>query len=195
MKQLIENYINLMKNEEKSFKYTQVLLSTGNKKYVKTIKDGSGKDIKIYIHDKIKTTTISQIQKQEKLSVNKIYKTYFDKIFTTTNAQTSIRQRVWDAVGENNNFYSIEYVPKSGKNKNKLITQYYTGNKKVLLIWFSDTAFIDKKGNVNKKEKYGTFWDGIDYNNLNKEGGTIFPNGKKPEQLIYKVDASHLYML
>jgi adenine-specific DNA-methyltransferase len=183
----IENYINLMKNEGKSFKYTQVLLSTGEKEYLKTIKDGTGKDIKIYKHKNIKTTTIAQIQKKEKLSINKIYKKYFNKIFTTTNAQTSIRQRVWNAVGNNNFFYSIEYVPKSGKNKGKMIHQFYTGNKKVLLIWFSDTAFINKKGNVIKKEKYGTFWDGIDYNNLNKEGETIFPNGKKPEQLLQRV--------
>lgn len=183
----IENYISLMKNEGKSFKYTQVLLSTGDREYLKTIKDGSGKDIKIYKHSNVETTTISQIIKKEKISLNKVYKKYFDKIFTTTNAQTSIRQRVWDAVGNENIFYSIEYVPKSGKNKGKLITQYYTGNKKVLLIWFSDTAFIDEKGNVIKKEKYGTFWDGIDYNNLNKEGNTIFPNGKKPEQLLHRI--------
>ena len=68
-----------------------------------------------------------------------------------------------------------------------MIEQYYTGNKKVLLIWFKNTAFIDKNGNIIKKEKYGTFWDGIDYNNLNKEGSTIFRSGKKPEQLLQRI--------
>lgn len=183
----IVSYIERIKNDNKSFKYTQVLVSTGKKKYLKTAKDGSGEDIKIYKHSDVLTKTVAQIVKEEKIPPKIVYKKYFDKIFTTTNAQSSIRQKVWDATGDNNNFYSIEYVPKSGRNKGKLTTQYYTGNKKVLLIWLSDTAFIDKKGNVIKKEKYGTFWDGIDYNNLNKEGATIFPSGKKPEQLVQRI--------
>lgn len=183
----IVSYIEQMKNDDKSFKYTQVLISTGDRAPFKTIKDGSGEDITIYKHSAVLTKTVAQLMKEENLSLKDVYKKYFSKIFTTTNAQSSIRQRVWDATGEKNEFYSIEYIPKSGRSKGKLTTQYYTGNKKVLLIWFSDTAFIDKKGNVIKKEKYGTFWDGIDYNNLNKEGDTIFSSGKKPEQLLHRV--------
>jgi len=183
----ITSYIQQMKNDDKSFKYTSVLISTGSKKHFKTIKDGSGEDITIYKHSDIKTKTISQILKQENMSLEDVYKKYFDKIFTTTNAQSSIRQRVWDTTGNTNEFYSIEYTPKSGKNKGKLITQYYTGNKKVLLIWFKDTALIDEEGDVIKREKYGTFWDGIDYNNLNKEGGILFASGKKPEQLVKRI--------
>jgi len=183
----IVSYIQQMKNDGKSFKYTQVLVSTGKKENFKVIKDGSGEDITIYKHSGVITKTISQLMKEENLSLKEVYKKYFNEIFTTTNAQSSIRQRVWDATGKNNDFFSIEYIPKSGRNKGKLTTQFYTGNKKVLLIWFSDTALIDKKGNVIKKEKYGTFWDGIDYNNLNKEGDTVFPSGKKPEQLVKRV--------
>ncbi len=183
----IENYIDMMNSTNKSFKYTQVLLSTGKKERMKVIKDGAGEDIIIYKHANVITSTVSKIQKNEGLSINDLYKKYFNKIYTTTNSQSSIRQRIWDAVGDGNDFYSIEYTPKSGKDKGKLITQYYTGNKKVLLIWFSNTAYIDKKGKVIKKEKYGTFWDGIDYNNLNKEGGVIFSSGKKPEQLPHRI--------
>lgn len=183
----IEAYIESMKNEGKSFKYTQVLVSAGEKKHAKTIKDGSGENIKIYKHTGIITKTVSQIQKDENLTVEQVYQKYFHEIYTTTNAQSSIRQRVWDAVGNANDFYSIEYIPKSGRDKGNLTTLYYTGKKKVLLIWFSNTAFINDKNNVIKKEKYGTFWDGINYNNLNKEGGIIFSSGKKPEQLIKRV--------
>ena len=46
----IISYIERMKNDNKSFKYTQILISTGNKKHFKTIKDGSGGDIIIYKH-------------------------------------------------------------------------------------------------------------------------------------------------
>ena len=183
----IVSYIQQMKNDDKSFKYTQVLISTGKKENFKVIKDGSGEDITIYKHSGVITKIISQLMKEENLSLKEVYKKYFNKIFTTTNAQSSIRQRVWDVTGKNNDFYSIEYVPKSGRNKGKLTTQFYTGNKKVLLIWFSDTALIDKKGNVIKKERYGTFWDRIDYNNLNKEGNAVFSSGKKPEQLVKRI--------
>ena len=183
----IDNFIKKMQIDKKSFKYTQVLISTGIRKYLKTTKDGSGEDIKIYKHSEIINKTVSQIQKEEKLNIKQVYKKYFTKIYTTTNAQTSIRQRVWDAVGDGNIFYSIEYMPKSGRDKGKIITQYYTGNKKVLLIWFKNTAIIDRDGFVIKKEKYGTFWDGINYNNLNKEGDTVFSSGKKPEQIIERI--------
>lgn len=183
----IETYIESMKKDEKSFKYTQILISTWEKKYIKTIQDWGGEDIVIYKHNNIITKTINQVMKEENISIRQAYKKYFDKIFTTTNAQSSIRQRVRDAVWNDNIFYSIEYTPKSWRDKGRLTTQYYTGNKKVLLVWFSNTAFIDEKGNVIKKEKYGTFWDGIDYNNLNKEWNTVFPYGKKPEQLLKRV--------
>ncbi|MDA7704966.1 site-specific DNA-methyltransferase [Rickettsiales bacterium] len=183
----IEAYINIMKHNKKSFKYTQILISKGKKEYFKTIKDGSGEDIKIYKHEEVITKTVSQIQKEENLSIKQVYKNYFSKIFTTTNPQSSIRQRVWDVVGSDDNFYSIEYKPKSGKNKGNITTQYYTGKQSVLLIWLSDTAFIDPKGNVVKKEKYGTFWDGIDYININKEGKVNFSSGKKPEQLLQRI--------
>ena len=183
----IETFIKKMKGDGKSFKYTQVLISAGTKKYLKTIKDGSGKDIRIYRHSKVISKTVSQIQKEENLNTKQVYKKYFDEIYTTTNAQTSIRQRVWGAVGDENAFYSIEYMPKSGRDKDQIITQYYTGNKKVLLIWFKNTAIINRDGSVIKKEKYGTFWDGINYNNLNKEGDTVFSSGKKPEQIIERV--------
>ena len=183
----ITKYIESMKINNKSFKYTNVLISKGQKKYLKEIKDGSGEKIEIYRHFDVEIKTVSQIEKEENISTAQIYRKYFDKVFTTTNAQSSIRQRVWEATDKNSDFYSIKYKPKSGRDKGKWIEQYYTGNKKVLLIWFKNTAFIDESGNVVKKEKYGTFWDGIDYNNLNKEGNTVFRSGKKPEQLLKRI--------
>ena len=183
----ITKYIKNMKINNKSFKYIDVLISEGKKTHFKTIKDGRGENIEIYRHSGVQIKTVSKIEKEENVETHQAYKKYFDKIFTTTNAQSSIRERVWNATGKENDFYSIKYKPKSGKNKGKIVTQYYKGRKKVLVIWFRDTAFIDKKGNVIKKEKYGTFWDGINYNNLNKEGGVVFSSGKKPEQLLKRI--------
>ncbi len=184
--QELMRYIEEMKSDEKSFKYTQVLVSTGKKEFYKDIQDGSGENIKIYKHAGVIFKSVNQIAKEEKIDLENVYKKYFDQIFTTTNAQSSIRQRVWDATGNNNEFFSIEYKPKSGRNKGKLITLYYTGNKKVLVIWLKDTA-QKRKNKMYKLIKYGTFWDGFNYNNLNKEGGVYFPSGKKPEELLERI--------
>ena len=47
-----------MKADDKSFKYTQVLISTGDKMPFKVIKDGSGEDIAIYKHFEVITKTV-----------------------------------------------------------------------------------------------------------------------------------------
>lgn len=183
-------YIKEMKDEDKSFKYTSVLVDIGKREYFKSIQDGSGQEIKIYKHTKPTIKSVAQLAREDGKTLDEIYQTYYEKIITTTNAQSSIRARVWDATGNENDFYSIEYVPKSGRNKGKLTTQYYTGKKKVLIIWLSDTA--EKIGRkIYKKQKYGTFWDGINWNNVNKEGGMPFSNGKKPIELIQRLLKMH----
>ena len=161
-------YIKEMEDEGKSYKYTNILANEGSKTYFKTIKDGSGDEIKIFKHSGYEIKSVNQIKKDEKLSEEEVYRKYFDKIMTTTNAQSSIRQRVWDATDQNNNFYSIEYTPKTGRNKNKITNLFFVGKKKVLVIWLKDTAEILKNGKMFKKEKYGTFWDKISWNNVNK---------------------------
>ena len=51
------------------------------------------------------------------------------------------------------------------------------------MIWLQDVA--DASGDkIIKREKLGTFWDSFDYNNVGKEGGVPFPDGKKPINLL-----------
>nr|WP_280113285.1 site-specific DNA-methyltransferase [Salinispira pacifica] len=38
--------------------------------------------------------------------------------------------------------------------------------------------------NLYKKEKLGTLWNKLNWNNVTREGGVSFPNGQKPEQLL-----------
>lgn len=105
---------------------------------------------------------------------------------TTTNAQTSIRTRIWDATDSENNMYKAVYVPRTGKNKGKKTELLLMGKQKVLVIWLKDTAeWI--KGKIYKKERIGTYWDGFSWINVTKEGSVLFPNGKKPESLIKQV--------
>jgi len=175
-----------MREEGKSWKYTRILLSLGERQFLKTIEDGSGLPINIYLHKDVVIAPVSEIAKKEGLSERECYVRYFDRIFRDTNAQSSIRTRVMDAVAGTGDFFSIDYVPRSGRSRGKNVTLYYKGNNCDLIAWLRDVVL--KKGDrLLKLEKAGTFWDGFPLNNLTKEGGVLFPQGKKPESLIKKV--------
>lgn len=175
-----------MKAEGKSWKYTRVLLSAGTKVFLKEIQDGSGEAISIYAHTGVVMKPISQLCVEEKSTEEECYRKYFDRIFRDTNAQSSIRTRVMEAVAGQGDFFSAEYVPRSGRRKGKKVTLYYKGANCDLIAWLSDVA-VKKGDRLVKLEKAGTYWEGFPLNNLTKEGGVQFPNGKKPEALIRKV--------
>src|SRR5690606_22475853 len=88
---------------------------------------------------------------------------------------------------EPNKLISIEYTPKSGKNKGNVYEQFYTGDKFRLFAWLKDTTEkID--GVLVKKDRTGTLWDFVnETKNVSKEGRVEFPNGKKPERLLGKI--------
>ncbi|MFA6082073.1 MAG: site-specific DNA-methyltransferase [Patescibacteria group bacterium] len=180
------SYIARMKDDEKSFKYTSVLYKIDNVVPYKIIKDGSGDDIVISEVKSYDIKSVKQIAQLEGISENEVYIKYFDKIITTTNAQTSIRTRVWDATDSENNMFIASYSPKSGRNKDNKIDIIFMGKQKVLVIWLKDTATL-LKGKIYKKEKIGTYWDGFSWINVTKEGGVLFPNGKKPESLLQRI--------
>lgn len=178
--------IEQMRDEGKSWKYTRVIQSFGRKEFLTEITDGAGDPIKIYRHNNVEIEPISSIVKRENISEQDAYIKYFDKIFRDTNAQSSIRTRVMEAVAGEGDFFSIEYTPRSGKSKGKTTTLYYKGANCDLIAWLSDVA-VKRRDRLVKLEKVGTFWEGFPLNNLTKEGGVQFPNGKKPEALIQKI--------
>lgn len=183
---LFSDYLKEMKVENKSFKYTNVLYKIGEKSHYTTIKDGSGENIEIYKVSNYEIKTVKQISKEEGIPEREVYIKYYDKIMTTTNAQTSIRDRVWNATDSENNMYMAVYKPISGKDKGKEKELIFIGKQKVLVIWFKDTAEII--GNeIYKKEKIGTYWDGFSWINVTKEGNVRFDDGKKPIALIQQI--------
>jgi len=180
------DYIQQMKNDNKSFKYTNVLYKCESIEYFNTIKDGTNQDIVISKVNNYEIKTVKEVASIENTTEEKVYGKYFDKIMTTTNAQTSIRDRVWNATDSDNNMYIAEYTPKSGKNKGLKTQLYFMGKQKVLIIWLKNTATkIDRS--IYKREKIGTFWDGFSWINVTKEGNLKFPNGKKPIALVKRL--------
>lgn len=185
----LDDLLDYYRTNNISWKYTSVIKDFGEKEYCCTTFDGSGDEIKIYKRNNPILTSVSKLASDEKLSEYEIYKKYIDRIFTTAMPQSSIRPRVIDALKDKNfqldkdSLYSIEYVPKSGKNKGNVYEQFYKGEKLRLFTWLKDVTEIIS-GDVYKADIKGTYWDGYNLNNLTKEGNIKFENGKKPINLI-----------
>ena len=173
-----------------SWKYTSVLANEGEKVYVGSTKDGNGDEIKIYRRDNFEISSIASLMKKEGLTEREAYYKYSEMLFEAKDAQSSIRQRVIDAKKEfkiDSDLISIEYVPKSGRNKGTVYEQFYKGDKCRLFAWLRDVGeMID--GVFHKKDLQGTYWDfTANINNLTKEGNVVFPHGKKPERLLERI--------
>ena len=129
---------------------------------------------------------ISQLAKEDGITEIDAFNKYYDYVCTTENAQTSIRTRVREATDEEDNLYSIDYYPVSGRNKGKLTTVHFVGRNKRLVSWFKNVC-IKERGYIFKKEKVGSLWADLNWNNVNREGGVVFTGGKKPEVLIQRI--------
>lgn len=192
----IEELLDYYKENDISWKYTSVLVNPGTKKYIGSTVDGAGDEIKIYKRLNPIFMSVNQIAKKDNISVREVYKKYFNQIHMTAMPQSSIRKRVVDYIGEDNldmeSLYSIEYIPISGRNKGRLYEQFYKGQKLRLIAWFSDVGVSNNDG-VFKKDIEGTYWDGIELNNLSKEGSVKFSNGKKPLSLLNRIIKMYKY--
>lgn len=182
--ELINNY----KDNGISWKYTSVLYDKGKEEYLCSTIDGDGNEIKIYNRKDAKVLSVSQISKLEGISEKDVYYKYMDRIHTTAMPQSSIRPRIIDRLKdvEHENLISIKYVPKTGKNRGSEYEQFYKGDKFRLITWLKDVAEF-REDKWYKKDLQGTLWDGINLNNLTKEGQVEFPNGKKPETLLKRI--------
>ena len=179
----LTDYIAQRKKENVNFAYTSVFTKVGDLSYVKTIKAGNGEDIKLYEVNNYEIKSVSQLAKEENISEDEVYFKYFEYIFTTENAQTSIRDRVYDAFEENDKYYIAEYFPVSGRNKGKKTQVGFIGTTKRLVSYLKNVAEIE--GNVViKKDKIGTYWDNISWSSTYLEGNIKYNNGKKPIALM-----------
>ena len=184
--ELVEQY----RQDGVSWKYTTALIDPGEKVYVGSTVDGDGLEIKIYKRTNYSIKPVSQIMRDERISEKEAYDKYAHCIFQTAMPQSSIRPRVMQKVqeiGVESDLYSIEYVPKTGRNKGTLYEQFYKGETFRLFAWLRDVA-EEKDGVLYKKDLQGTLWDFVgETKNLTKEGSVPFPNGKKPVKLIQQM--------
>lgn len=186
----ISDLVQQYAEEGKSWKYTSVLVEPGEKEYCGSTVDGDGNEIKIYLRKNPVMMSIKQVAARDGITEKEAYQKYGISIFQTTNAQSSIRTRVMEYRNENSiaeDLISIEYVPRTGKNRGTVYEQFYKGDKCRLFVWLKDTSEVID-GELFKKDLQGTYWDMNAWmKNLTKEGSVEFGNGKKPEQLIRQI--------
>lgn len=184
---LVQEY----RDEGKSWKYTSVLVDPGEKVDIGRTVDGDGNDIRVFERRGFVIKSIGQLQKEEGLSEEQVYNKWAKRIFQTAMPQSSIRPRVMAHVEESggvrSDLYSIEYTPRSGRNKGRLYEQFYKGENFRLFAWLHDVA-EERDGVLYKKEMRGTYWDyASETKNLTKEGGIPFQNGKKPLSMLRRI--------
>lgn len=186
----ISDLVQQYAEEGKSWKYTSVLVEPGEKEYCGSTVDGDGNEIKVYLRKNPVMMSIKQVAARDGITEKEAYQKYGMSIFQTTNAQSSIRTRVMEYRNENSiaeDLISIEYVPRTGKNRGTVYEQFYKGDKCRLFVWLKDTSEVID-GELFKKDLQGTYWDMNAWmKNLTKEGSVEFGNGKKPEQLIRQI--------
>ena len=178
--------------EGKNWHYTSVLVERGDKCYFGSTVDGNGDEIRLYRRKNAVVKSIRQVMADEGISEKEVYYKYGECIFEAKDAQSSIRTRIINAKKQyeiTDDIISIEYVPKTGKNKGTLYEQFYKGDKCRLFAWLGDISEnID--GLLYKKDLQGTYWDYTSrINNLTKEGNVEFSNGKKPIDLLKRIIA------
>ena len=172
----------------KSWKYTSIITKLADKVL---IKEDDNKGVRFFGYKTLETMSIQAFARANKLTEEDVYNQYADKIFRTTNAQSSVRQTV---IKETKNtdypMYGCEYSPIKGRNEGSVIEVLYkagsTSDQRNMVMFLSDVVQkID--GVYYYLDKVGSLWDDIDYNNLTKEGNIEFPNGKKPIKLLQRM--------
>ena len=160
----------------KSWKYTSVLAELSEK--VLLFEDDI-RNMKFYGYQKMRTSSIQSFAKEKGITEEEVYNQYADRIFQTTNAQSSIRQTVIKSTSQfEYPMISLEYTPIKGKNEGNVIEVFYKGEQRRMMMFLSDA--VEKiDGEYYYIDKVSSLWDDIDYNNLSKEGDVEFPNGKK----------------
>jgi adenine-specific DNA-methyltransferase len=178
------NRIKSYEIEGKSWKYTSVMTKLENKIL---IKEDIRRGIKYFGYEILETMSVTAFAKELGISVDDVYNKYADKIFQTTNAQSSIRQTVMKET-ERENFPMIgcEYAPIKGKNEGQSIEVLYKGDQRRMMMFLADA--VEKiDGTYYYLDKITSLWDDIEYNNLTKEGDVEFPNGKKPIKMVQRM--------
>ena len=148
----------------------------------------NGEVVRVYEHSGVKIASISlRDVKNREAEIRQEFVAHLDTLFRGNRVQKENEfQNDIIASLEKGKFYSVDYIPSRGKNKDEQTTLYYFNCE--LLSWLKDTTTLEN-GMLTKAQKMTTLWKHgeIPKADIANEGGVYFPRSKKPEQLLRRI--------
>lgn len=148
----------------------------------------NGEVVRVYEHSGVEIEGISlRDVKNREAEIRQEFVIHLDSLFRGNRVQKENEfQNDIIASLDKGKFYSVDYIPSRGKNKDELTTLYYYNCE--LLSWLKDTTTLES-GMLTKSQKMTTLWKHgeIPKADIANEGGVYFPRSKKPEQLLRRI--------
>ncbi|MBR6984456.1 MAG: site-specific DNA-methyltransferase [Ruminococcus sp.] len=170
-------------------RYNRFVADFGTRKLVREFTAKSnGETVRVYEHSDVVIETISlKDPKKREAEIRASFAEHIETLFRGNRVQKENEFQNDIIAGlEKGKFYSVDYIPSRGKNKDVETTLYY--NNCELLSWLKDTTVLND-GMLTKSQKMTTLWKHgeIPKADIANEGGVYFPRSKKPEQLIRRI--------
>ncbi len=170
-------------------RYSRYVSNFGTRKLVREFEAKSnGEKVRVYEHSGVEISSISlrDVAHRED-EIRQQFAEHIDTLFRGNRVQkeNEFQNNIIEGL-DKDKFYSVDYIPSRGKNKDELTTLYY--NNCELLSWLKDTTNLSE-GMLTKSQKMTTLWrhSEIPKADIANEGGVKFPRSKKPEQLIRRI--------
>lgn len=148
----------------------------------------NGEVVRVYEHSGVKIESVSlRDVKNREAEIRQEFVAHLDTLFRGNRVQKENEFQNDIIAGlEKGKFYSVDYIPSRGKNKNEQTTLYYYNCE--LLSWLKDTTTLES-GMLTKSQKMTTLWKHgeIPKADIANEGNVYFPRSKKPEQLLRRI--------
>lgn len=170
-------------------RYNRYVADFGERKLVREfVAKSNGEMVRVYEHTGVVIETISlRDAKKREAEIRANFATHIDTLFRGNRVQkeNEFQNDIIDSL-EKGKFYSVDYIPSRGKNKDEETTLYYHNCE--LLSWLKDTTTLEN-GMLTKSQKMTTLWKHgeIPKADIANEGGVYFPRSKKPEQLLRRI--------
>ncbi len=170
-------------------RYNKYVKNFGERKLVREfVAKSNGQKVRVYEHRNVDLGTVSlrEPKKREK-EIRSEFVKHIDTLFRGNRVQkeNEFQNDIISGL-DKEKFYSVDYIPSRGKNKDKLTTLYYYNCE--LLSWLKDTTTVENDM-LTKSQKMTTLWKHgeIPKADIANEGGVSFPRSKKPEQLLKRI--------
>lgn len=170
-------------------RYNRYVANFGERTLVREFTAKSnGETVRVYEHSGVEIETISlRDVKNREAEIRQEFVVHLGTLFRGNRVQKENEfQNDIIAALDKGKYYSVDYIPSRGKNKDEQTTLYYYNCE--LLSWLKDTTTLES-GMLTKSQKMTTLWKHgeIPKADIANEGGVYFPRSKKPEQLLQRI--------